>query len=82
MNAKPIDRVRGRWPLQRFTIRTGNQKAVIEETTPWKAAVAAVKSAKFKSMGALMQIDRKGGETSFVSSVRACKAAGMWRDTR
>ncbi len=63
-----------------WTVQTGSQRVRVKLATksPFKAAVAAVKTARFKSMGLLMQVNTKGMPPHYVSSERACKAAGMW----
>ena len=63
-----------------FTVSTAKYRVKVRTRDPFDAAVSAVKTGKFKTMGALMQIDRKGGETCYVLSESACKAAGMWAD--
>lgn len=63
-----------------FTVRTSKYTVKVKAKDPFAAAVAAVKTGKFKTMGQLLQIDRQGAESHYCSSERVCKAAGMWSD--
>ena len=65
--------------VRQWSVNTAEQTVKVRAKSPFDAAVAAVKTAKFKAMGLLMECKAKGIPEHYVSSEKVCKAAGMWR---
>lgn len=68
--------------MNTFIVSSGGQRKTIKAAKdPFDACIQAVKSLHFKSLGLVMQVNRKNAETSYCSTERVCKAAGMWGET-
>jgi hypothetical protein len=62
-------------------IGSNNRAITVLAKTPYKAAVAAVKTGRFKAMGHLLRVETAPPTVAwYVSSIEVCKDAGMWRE--
>lgn len=58
----------------------GKRPVRVEARTPFRAAVMAIQTGRFKGLGLLLRIETEPPTIAwYVSSIKACKAAGMWR---
>lgn len=61
-------------------VATNNRAITVLARTPYRAAVAAVKTGRFKAMGLLLRIETSPKTLAwYVNAEKVCKDAGMWR---
>ena len=66
--------------IREFTVWTCGKKLKVEARSPWLAAISAIKTKRFKSIGVLIQVTDPKGTEFFISGIRAAKAAGLLAD--
>lgn len=72
--------------MPRYRIVSGEMDRIVEQPTVEEACAVAVKeenaSDEPAELGLIMEITEIVGEVTYYSSAAACRAAGLWRETR
>ena len=65
-----------------YRVFAASDRAIkIRAHTPREAAIAAVKTGRFRALGDLLRIETSPPTVAwYMDSVTVCKDAGMWRD--
>ena len=63
--------------IREFTVATIKKRIKVKARSPWQAAVEAVKTRRFKSIGMLIEVRDPKSTMFYVSGIKAAKAAGL-----
>ena len=66
--------------IREFTVATIKKRIKVKARSPWQAAVEAVKTRRFKSIGMLIEVRDPKSTMFYVSGIKAAKAAGLLVD--
>lgn len=68
--------------MKKWRVIGGKNRVVrVEARTPFSAAVKAVKTGRFRTMGYLLRVETMPPTVAwYISSIKVCKASGLWKN--